>query len=169
MEKHWIILIIIGILIVLSVAWYLLSPLFIVVEKDEPSPLSKDETMKRQIAAMKDKVIEKKEAMPVENKLLTQGIFEAKAHDVKGKALLFSVDGKHVVRFEDFETINGPDLRIYLSADLAAEDFVELGKIKATKGNVNYNIPIGTDTEKYKHVLVWCKPFGVLFSSATLQ
>ena len=68
----------------------------------------------------------------------------------------------------DFDTINGPDLRIYLSSDLGSADIVELGKIKATKGNVNYDIPEGTDLEIYKNVLVWCKPFGVLFSFAQL-
>jgi len=43
------------------------------------------------------------------------------------------------------------------------------GKIKGTKGNVNYEIDRGVDLEKYDKVLVWCVPFGVLFSYADLE
>ena len=64
--------------------------------------------------------------------------------------------------------MNGPDLHIYLSADLDAKDYVDLGAIKATKGNVNYDVPAATDTEKYRYVLVWCEPFRVLFGYAEL-
>ena len=89
-------------------------------------------------------------------------------HEVEGKAILIETDGEKILRFEDFDTINGPDLRIYLSSDLGDDDFVELGKIKATKGNVNYEVPGDVDISKYKYVLVWCKPFKVLFSYAEL-
>lgn len=82
--------------------------------------------------------------------------------------MLIEDDNKKIVRFEDFETINGPDLHIYLSADLEANDYVDLGQIKATKGNVNYDVPVGADTLKYNKVLVWCEPFEVLFSYAEL-
>ena len=49
------------------------------------------------------------------------------------------------------------------------DDFIDLGKIKATKGNVNYDIPEGVDTDKYNKVLVWCVPFGVIFSYSELK
>ena len=70
---------------------------------------------------------------------------------------------------ENFETINGPDLFIYLSKDLTNKDFVNLGEIKATKGNVNYEVNSSIDTTQYKNVLVWCRAFGVLFSYAELK
>jgi hypothetical protein len=73
------------------------------------------------------------------------------------------------LRFENFETINGPKLHIYLASDLSADDYIDLGEIKATKGNVNYEIPDGTDLEKYNKVLVWCRPFKVLFSYSELE
>ena len=74
-----------------------------------------------------------------------------------------NLDGNQV-----YETINGPNLHIYLSADLEANDYIDLGKIKATKGNVNYMVDHSIDTEKYNKVLVWCVPFQVLFSYAEL-
>jgi hypothetical protein len=123
----------------------------------------------RAVEEMRDVVKEAAETMPATPRLLTQGDFHPRAHEVTGRALLIEAGGKRIVRFEDFETINGPDLRIYLSADLGADDIIDLGAIRATKGNVNYELPPGTDTTKYKNVLVWCRAFRVLFSYAELQ
>lgn len=180
MIKKFILVAIILILLV-GIAYYLISPAFRVVEVNEDSPLEstiKDnfETMdqstkqqfEQQVNEMKSKVMIKNESM-VMNSLLAQGMFKPRAHDVQGSALLIEKDGKKILRFENFETINGPDLHIYLSSELSTEDFVDLGEIKATKGNVNYNIPQNIDLKKYNKVLVWCEPFKVLFSYAELS
>lgn len=184
---------IVGWAVVLGVLSYLLSPLWRNIELDESSPLPVTEdapaniisgdssyiplmdaetknAFEKQMNEMKGVVKEMNDAMPKDassaTKLLARGPFIARAHDVKGEALLIEDGGKKVLRFENFETINGPDVRIYLAADLQARDFVEISPIRATKGNVNYDIPAGVDTTKYDKVLVWCKAFGVLFSSA---
>ncbi len=178
MKKLWIFIIIL-LVIGIPFAWYTISPIFRVLEKDEASPLVVKDAMdsmdaktkaefEKQVEAMKDKIMVMDDSMPSAN-IVAKGEFIARAHDVKGRALLIEKDGKKIVRFEDFETINGPDLRIYLSSDLSNDDFVELSKIKATKGNVNYEVPEGIDTAKYDKVLVWCKAFGVLFSYAVLS
>lgn len=78
-----------------------------------------------------------------------------------------TVDGT-IVRFEDFSTIDGPRLHVYLATDLQANDFIDLGPIRGTTGNINYTIPEGTDLDKYRYVLHWCVPFGVLFNHADL-
>ena len=77
-------------------------------------------------------------------------------------------DGNEVLRLEDFKSTNGPDLYVYLSTDKEATDIVNLGRLKANIGNQNYEIPQGTDLEKYNKVLIWCKSFSVLFGSAEL-
>lgn len=118
---------------------------------------------------MKDKVVEMDDDMDSKANLIAEGDFKEKAHHVEGKALLIDDNGKKIVRFEDFDTLNGPALYIYLSSDLGDDDFVDLGPIKATKGNVNYEVPAGTNTDKYNKVLVWCRPFRVLFSYAELK
>ncbi len=100
--------------------------------------------------------------------ILAEAPLVARAHEVEGKALLVQVGDKRYVRFENLQTINGPDLRIYLSADLGTDDIVDLGPIRATQGNVNYELPAGTDLTKYKNALIWCRAFGVLFSYAQL-
>jgi hypothetical protein len=115
----------------------------------------------------KDNVMVMDDASPGGLGMLS-GVFKPKAHDVEGTATLVKSGGKKVLRFTDFETINGPLLHIWLSADLKGLDYVDLGKIKATSGNVNYDIPENTDISKYNKVLVWCVPFKVLFSYAEL-
>lgn len=135
---------------------------------DAMSEEKKQEFM-AEVEAMKDVVMEKNETMPPKTQIVARGDFMRRIHSVKGSALLIGGVGQKIVRFENFETDNGPQLHIYLSADLGASDFVDLGPIKATKGNVNYPVPAGTNTQKYRYILVWCKPFGVLFSYAELK
>ena len=90
-------------------------------------------------------------------------------HDAQGDAYTIPLeDGNNVLRLENFQSTNGPDLFVYLATDDQASDFVNLGELKANKGNQNYDIPEGTDLEKYNKVLIWCKAFSVLFGSAEL-
>lgn len=90
------------------------------------------------------------------------------AHPASGRVRVVVADDTRYLRYENFKTINGPDLYVYLAKDLDAKEFVSLGLIKATEGNVNYEIPQGVDLGEYRYALVWCKAFGVLFNSADL-
>lgn len=141
-------------------------------QKIKDSLDSMNETTKAQflkeVALMKNQVMKKAETMPQKAEIVSSGDFVPRAHAVEGNALLIKEGDQDIVRFENFLTDNGPRLHIYLSADLGADDFIDLGKIRATKGNVNYTVPANTDLKKYHYVLVWCKPFGVLFSYAEL-
>jgi hypothetical protein len=78
-------------------------------------------------------------------------------HNAEGIAKLIPLqDGSDILRLENLQVTNGPDLYVYLATDKSASDFVGLGKLKANNGNQN-------DT-----VLIWCRPFSVLFGSAEL-
>lgn len=87
-------------------------------------------------------------------------------HPASGTVRIVESDGKRYVRYENFKTINGPDIYVYLSKDMDAKDFVSLGKVRATEGNINYEIPTNIDPHDYPYVLTWCKTFSVLFNSA---
>ena len=90
-------------------------------------------------------------------------------HNAEGIAKVIPLqDGSNILRLEDLKVTNGPDLYIYLATDKSASDFVNIGKLKANNGNQNYDIPAGTDLTKYDTVLIWCRPFSVLFGSAEL-
>ncbi len=94
-------------------------------------------------------------------------------HRGSGKATIFTLpDGKRVLRFEDFTVTNGPALSVYLvrSANGDVESgFLDLGKLKGNKGNQNYEIPANVDLSSYRSVVIWCVPFRVTFSVASLQ
>jgi hypothetical protein len=106
-----------------------------------------------------------------------RGAFRSLEHTTSGQAIVTEFpDGRRVLRFEDFATSNGPDLRVYLSAGSSdagfgkeyGEDFVELGRLKGNLGSQNYEIPAGTDLSNYRNAVVWCARFSVGFGVATL-
>ena len=95
------------------------------------------------------------------------GSFKSLAHATSGKAVLRG----ETLRLEDFETENGPDLRVILSVkdgDDYDGDFVDLGALKGNKGNQNYEIPADVDLTKYDHAVIWCRRFNVAFGAAKL-
>jgi len=77
----------------------------------------------------------------------------------------------------DFEVGPGPKVNVYLvpvanvttDTDVAATMFVDLGRLRAFKGSQNYPLPTGLDLRRYGSVVIWCEPFGVLISPATLR
>lgn len=146
MKKIWWFVIVLTAL--LPLVWYLASPLFI------------------------DKVVNEKNPMVSDNSsLVYQGVFSGadSFHQVKGKALVLSSEGKRYLRIENFESTNGPDLKVYLSKDLDAKDYVNLGNLKGNIGNQNYEVPESVNLEDYNYVLIWCERFGVLFGHADLN
>ena len=108
--------------------------------------------------------------------VLSQGAFRSLDHDTTGRAVVLELaDGSHVLRFEDLETLNGPDLHVYLSEVPAGPDvhaygerFIDLGKLKGNVGSQNYRIPAGTDLSRFRSAVIWCKRFAVGFGVAPL-
>lgn len=90
-------------------------------------------------------------------------------HPAKGDLRIIEAETGTTIRYENFETLNGPDLFVYLSKDLDAKEFVSLGEIRGTAGNINYAVPAGVDLSEYRYVLTWCKAFGVLFNYAEIR
>ena len=95
-------------------------------------------------------------------------------HTGSGEVLLVQgPDGEVILRFQDYEVRNGPDLRIYLSPDpgggVRADGAISLGGIKATSGFVNYDVPAGVDPSIFRSVIIYCEPFGIVFATASLS
>jgi hypothetical protein len=57
---------------------------------------------------------------------------------------------------------------LYLANDLDAADHVDLGPIRGTSGNINYNVPADIDISDYRYVMYWCVTFGELLNYAEL-
>jgi hypothetical protein len=144
-------------------AWYLGSPLFLsrTVDEAPPSPASTQSPGAG-------------ESGPPSTALSgLSGTFRGadEFHVGEGTArLIETAPGTYTLRLEDFAVRNGPDLYVLLSpsADGYAEDAVELGRLKADRGNQNYEVPAGTDVGFINSVVIWCKQFSVEFATAPL-
>ena len=110
--------------------------------------------------------------------LVASGRFEPREHEGAGEARIYRrTDGSHVVRFSDFRTLNGPDVRVYLigapnvrngKKALTAAGYIDLGALKGNVGDQNYELPAGTDLSRFRGVTVWCRRFSVNFTTAAL-
>ena len=110
---------------------------------------------------------------------VAEGMFVDRSHPGSGVAKVLN-DGtdQRFLRFDPFETDNGPDLFVDLTrADAAAEagafgsdgDFVNLGRLKGNVGEQNYEIPVDVDLADFGTVVVWCDRFDVAFTAADLS
>jgi hypothetical protein len=146
----------------LAVAWYLFRPELLLVNRevheDLPSPAR---------AAAPD----------TRPKVLATGTFHGVAHTTHGTATVHeTADGKRVLRLTDFETSNGPAVRVYLIAATDADDAdtvrrsepIDLGEMKGNRGDQNYDVPPGADLARYRAVTIWCARFDVNFATAPL-
>ena len=93
------------------------------------------------------------------------------AHPTSGKAFVEtnSKDNSRKLKLSNFKTDKGPQLLIYLTSKIGSSDFVSLGAIKGVDGNYEYDIPKGTDLNKYFIVDVWCVDFKVSFGHAVFE
>ncbi|HEY5890385.1 MAG TPA: DM13 domain-containing protein [Acidimicrobiia bacterium] len=175
----------------LLVAWWLLSPLYLDTEVDEEFPMSAsaqvpDEMTPEEVeAAMKDAAeapdSETEEPMPAEGPVLVTlatGEFQDadEFHQGSGTATIYQLeDGSLVLRLENFEVTNGPDLRVLLASGSSPSagdelgDYIELAGLKGNIGDQNYEIPDDVDLSLYSSVVIYCKPFHVVFSAASLN
>lgn len=117
-------------------------------------------------------------AAPVGPVELAAGSFVSQEHETSGDATVLELpDGRRVLRVEGFSTSNGPDLEVWLSDRTAGGSWfkydegrhVGLGKLKATDGDHNYEIPADADLDGIRSVVIWCVRFDVAFGSAPLE
>ena len=99
-------------------------------------------------------------------------------HKGSGQAAFYrGPDGAHLLRLENLDVTNGPDLHVILSPhpdpmnrdQLKTEGYVDIGKLKGNLGNQNYEIPDGVDVAQQQSVVIYCAPFHVIFSVAPLR
>ncbi|MCF7815528.1 MAG: peptide-methionine (R)-S-oxide reductase MsrB [Candidatus Pacebacteria bacterium] len=141
-------------ILLLGFCYYIFSPLFIKISINDVLPVERT-TSSTDTAIIPD--------------VTRYPITGTSGHPAQGTVQLITTDTERVIRYEDFKTINGPDLFVYLSKDIDGKEFINLGEIKGTEGNINYLIPSDVDLATYHYVLTWCKQFGVLFNYADIM
>ena len=111
---------------------------------------------------------------------LSKGAFQDadRFHKGSGEATIYrGPDGEYLLRLENFQVTNGPDLHVILSPSLAPQSrddvhqpgYVDLGSLKGNVGNQNYEIPANVDVNALSSVVIYCAPFHVVFSVASLD
>ncbi|WP_261717615.1 DM13 domain-containing protein [Streptomyces sp. FZ201] len=117
---------------------------------------------------------------PAQPEVLARGELISHEHDTSGSVKLVRLaDGSHVVRLENLDTSNGPDLRVWLTDAPVKQGVggwrvfddglhVSLGKLKGNKGSQNYVVPADLDLTRYSSVSIWCDRFDVSFGAAEL-
>ena len=190
MKKIFAILVIVG---VVYAGNYFLSPLFIdeVVEEDFPevTEITEDdmenmteEEGKKLMADAAEESHEMQESLSevVEskaiNKIKSGTLQDAdSSHKGSGDAHIYQLpDESHLLRLENINVTNGPALHVLLSTETNPQgslkgEYLDLGDLKGNIGNQNYEIPPATDLSQYKSLVIYCKPFKVIFSTAALN
>ena len=93
----------------------------------------------------------------------------ANSYTVTGNVRVYQKDGKLVLALENFNSSNGPDLRVYLSKEMQPVNFIELGRLKSVQGNQLYDIPGTPDFGNYKFAVIHCQQFNRVFGYATIK
>lgn len=139
--------------VLIGFGYYAISPIFKTITLNEEAPAVQSVSSSTEVSTVTT-------SYPVVGTV---------GHPAEGTVrFIDSPEGK-TIRYENFKTINGPDLFVYLSKDLEGKEFVSLGELRGTEGNINYIIPEEVDISEYKYVMTWCKQFGVLFNYADIS
>ena len=108
---------------------------------------------------------------------VSAGTFHDVGYEGTGDAIVYrQEDGSYVLRLENLDVDNGPDLFVYAVAADDAFDaqtvldagFVDLGPLKGNQGNQTYELPPEFDPEVHRSVSIWCQQFAANFVTAPL-
>ena len=192
LKNPWIRLFVLGMMLVGSaVAFYLMSPLFVGANfaNDGWPTLGYMPTRTPRQATATSVPTETETSAPLTLEtdfsllegetalLLAQSEFYSVAHTGRGTVNLYQVQELGlVVRLEDFEVEDGPDLHVYLTSQDPVEnrtgidlpDGLDLGVLRGLTGDQNYELPEGIDLNNYRSIVIWCVPYQVPFAAAPL-
>ena len=176
---------------ILAFAWWLLSPLFLNTTISEEFPLSATADMPSGVTQQEAEDImegmakinmDAVEPMPekmAEATVLASGKFRDgdSFHKGSGDVSLYRLaNGDAVLRFEELDVTNGPDLHVLVSThsdpmtkgELQDAGYSTLGQLKGNRGDQNYELPSEIDADSIGSVIIYCMPFHVIFSVAPL-
>jgi len=93
---------------------------------------------------------------------LTQ-ITGVKGYDGSGTASIVYAGNMAFLRLEDFSVTSGIDQHLYLTKDGTIASGIDLGPLKASIGNQNYDIT-GIDTDAYNIMIIYSKTFDTYYA-----
>lgn len=110
--------------------------------------------------------------------VLARGKFHRVERRGRGRAALYRLpNGRHALRFEDFNTSSNTDLFVWLSEaanpkttkQALRAPYKEFALLKSTLGDQNYLLPRGLDVERYRSIVIWCEPVSIVYTAAALR
>lgn len=98
-------------------------------------------------------------------------------HKGSGQVVLYQLeDGSRIIRLENIEVTNGPQLHVLLTPvhgltgrdHLQQAGYVDLGPLKGNIGSQNYEVPADYVIPEQLTLVIYCVPFHVVFTTAEL-
>lgn len=105
------------------------------------------------------------------------GAFEKSSFNIKGQWQIVEENGQTIFRLsDDFNTKNGPDLKLFLSPKTVGEvtgrtakqNAVRLSVLKSNRGTQDYVIPANIDLSQFGSILIHCEAFSKLWGGANI-
>lgn len=92
-------------------------------------------------------------------------------HQGSGDATIFQQGETRILRLENFEVTNGPDLHVLLVENTEGDmgNYIDLGSLKGNVGSQNYEIPADVDLSQFGGIMIYCQPFHVNFATASFN
>ena len=101
------------------------------------------------------------------NMLLAEGRVEPLSHDGHGRAQVIELArGGRVLTLTDFDIDPGPEVVVRLTA---GDDHIDIGDLKGSRGDQQYDVPERVDLARYDTVVFWCVPFSQALAEARLR
>jgi len=88
-----------------------------------------------------------------------------KGYGAQGEAAIYVSGTMTFLRLQDFGIASGIDQKLYLTKDGTIETGIEIGPLKASQGDQNYDIT-GIDHDVYGVLIVYSKPFDLYYGYA---
>jgi hypothetical protein len=95
---------------------------------------------------------------------LTQ-ISGIKGYDADGTASVFVSGSMTFLRLQDFGVASGIDQRLYLTKDGTMLTGIDIGPLKASQGDQNYDIT-SVDHDTYNVLIIYSRPFDLYYAYA---
>jgi hypothetical protein len=102
------------------------------------------------------------------NVVVASGRVRSLAHSGRGRAQVIELArGGRKLTLTDFDIDPGPQVEVWLRA--ANGDYVDLGDLKGSKGDQQYDVPQRVNLARYRTVVFWCVPFSQALAEAKLR
>lgn len=116
----------------------------------------------RYISENTDKIKLESSSNDVRFTKLTQ-ITGVKGYDSSGTASVVYAGNMVFLRLEDFSVTGGIDQHLYLTKDGTPFSGIDLGPLKASVGNQNYDVT-GVDVDAYNVMIIYSKTFDTYYA-----